>query len=149
MMEKVKFLNICMIYDNEGNVVVQDRISDKWPGLTFPGGHVDNGEAFTDAVIREVWEETGLTVSNLQLCGIQDSIQDDGTRYMVLFYKTNTFAGKLVSSNEGKVFWAKLSELPNMKLSRGFLQMLRLFLEDNLSEQFFYKESDKWIEVFK
>ena len=63
---------MCMIYDDAGNVLVQDRLNPNWPGITFPGGHVEVGEPFTDAVIREVREETGLTVSKLQMCGIKD-----------------------------------------------------------------------------
>ena len=71
-MEKVIFTNMCMIYDHAGNVLVQYRLNPNWPGITFPGGHVEQGESFTDAVIREVFEETGLTVSGLRLCGIKD-----------------------------------------------------------------------------
>lgn len=56
--EKTIFTNMCMVYDDNGNVLVQNRLNPDWPGITFPGGHVDAGESFTDAVIREVFEET-------------------------------------------------------------------------------------------
>ncbi len=147
--EAAIFTNICMIYDNRGNVLVEDRSSTNWPGITFPGGHVEFGESFTDAAIREVREETGLTVSHLRLCGIQDAVQDDGVRYIAYFYKTNVFSGELNSSDEGKVFWTQLDELPNMKLSDGFKEMLRIFLEDDLSEQFFHRKNGVWTEEFK
>ena len=58
--EKTIFTNMCMIYDDSGNVLVQDRLNPDWPGISFPGGHVEAGESFTDSVIREVYEETGL-----------------------------------------------------------------------------------------
>lgn len=147
--EKTIFTNMCMIYDDSGNVLVQDRVNPDWPGISFPGGHVEAGESFTDSVIREVNEETGLTVSNLQMCGIKDWINDDGTRYMVLLYKTNTFKGEIKSSDEGEVWWTSLEKIYNLKLADGMDQMLRLFLEDKLSEQFFYKENGRWIEVLK
>lgn len=65
--EKVILTNMCMVY-NGNKVLVQDRLNRNWKGLAFPGGHVEKHESFTDAVIREVKEETGLTISSPQLC---------------------------------------------------------------------------------
>lgn len=147
--EVAVFTNMCMVYDDNGNVLVQNRLNPNWSGITFPGGHVEKGEPFTDAVIREVFEETGLTVSNLQMCGIKDWVRDDGTRYVVHLYKTNKFEGELTSSTEGEVWWIPLGELPNMKLANSMQTMLRLFCDDTITEQFFYKQNGDWIEVLK
>ena len=40
--ESVEFVNMCMI-KNGDKVLVQDRVSPDWPGITFPGGHVERG----------------------------------------------------------------------------------------------------------
>lgn len=74
--EIVTLTNMCMVYDNNGNVLVQNRNNPDWPGITFPGGHVEPGEPFYDSVIREIKEETGLTIKNPQLCGVKDWIID-------------------------------------------------------------------------
>lgn len=146
---KVELTNMCMVKDGKGRVLVQDRKKKDWPGITFPGGHVEPDESFTDAVIREVYEETGLRISSPQLCGIKDWINDDGSRYMVLLYQTDRFEGEIVSSQEGEVFWVPIEELPKRNLSEGFDQTLKVFLDENLSEQYFYKEDGDWVEVLK
>ena len=147
--ETAIFTNMCMILDNAENVLVQKRSHSNWPGITFPGGHAKAGESFVDAAIREVYEETGLVVSNLRLCGMKDWVQDDGTRYIVLLYKTTVFQGELVSSSEGEVWWTPLKDLSVMKLSDGMETILKIFCEDELSEQFVYKENGEWFEVLK
>lgn len=147
--EKAIFTNMCMIFDGNGNVLIQDRVKPDWPGIAFPGGHVEKGESFTDAMIREIFEETGLCVSGLQMCGIQDWTRDDGARHIIFLYKTNQFEGELSSSDEGEVWWASLSELPHMNLASSMQTMLKLFCDDTITEQFFYKENGEWIEVLK
>ena len=147
--EKVILTNMCMIYDGNGNVVVQDRKNPDWPGIEFPGGHVDYGEAFSDSVIREVYEETGLVISRVKMCGIKSWMRDDGSRYVVLLYKTNSFKGELKSSYEGEVWWAPIKDLPKMNLPRSMHNMLRVFMEDDVVEQYLYKENGEWIDVLK
>ena len=146
--EKVTMTNMCMVFDGN-KVLVQDKTDDDYSGITFPGGHVEKGESFTDAVIREVFEETGLTISSPQLCGIKDWMEEDGTRYMVLFYKTDKFEGTVTSSEEGEVFWTTLEEMKQKKLAYGMDKMLEVFLDENISEYFFYKEDGKWVEELK
>ena len=68
--ETVELTNMCMVYDHQGNILMQERLDPDWPGVTFPGGHIEKGEPFTNAVIREVREETGLTIQAPKLCGL-------------------------------------------------------------------------------
>jgi 8-oxo-dGTP diphosphatase len=142
MIEKVEFTNMCMVYDGDKAVVI-DRQKKDWPGITFPGGHVEEGESFTDSVIREIREETGLKIYSPQLCGIKDWYENE-CRYVVLLYKTSHFEGDLISSDEGKVWWEKIDNLENLRLSNDMKDILRVFLEDDLSEFYYYKKSENW-----
>ena len=142
--EPAIFTNLCMIYDHDGNILVQDRRDPDWPGICFPGGHVEPGESFVESVIREVWEETGLTIENPILCGTKQFQTEDNERYVVFFYKTNRFSGELKSSDEGEVFWIHPEALSKYTLVEDFMDMVRVFREDDLNEFYYYKENGDW-----
>ena len=142
--EKAIFTNMCMITDGNGNVLVLDRLNPDWPGLTFPGGHVEPGESFVESVIREVREETGLTVESPVLCGVKQFQTDSDARYVVFFYKARIYSGALRSSAEGKVWWMPMTELPMQKLAPDMLEMIQVMESDELSEFYYYKEKGKW-----
>ena len=110
----------------------------KWVGV---GGHFEAGETADDCVMREVREETGLEIRSPQLCGIKDWTEN-GCRYVVLLYQATRFAGELVSSAEGEVRWEELGRLPSLKLSLDMQDMLRVFLEPELSEFFYEQDGD-------
>lgn len=62
-------MNMCMVCDGD-KVLALDKTGDGYHGTTFPGGHVEPGETFSDSVIREIKEETGLIISKPVLKGI-------------------------------------------------------------------------------
>lgn len=142
--EQAVFTNLCMVYDDIGNILVQDRKDPDWPGLCFPGGHIEPGESFVESVIREVREETGLTIVQPKLCGTKQFQTKKGERYVVFFYKTNRFSGELKSSEEGEVFWIPRTDLHKYTLCMDFPDMIRVFDEDDLSEFYYYTEDNNW-----
>ena len=147
-MEEVELTNMCMVCDGKGNVLVQNKKGDRtWHGWNFPGGHVEQGEFVTPSVIREVREETGLTIENPKLCGIKEfQKEQDGKRFIVFLYVASRFSGELRSSAEGDVFWYPLSELKRSKeLADGFSEMLTVFTSDEISEVFY---ANNWDTVF-
>lgn len=146
--QNVELTNMCMICDGE-YVLVQKRRSSTYPGVTFPGGHVEAGEALSDAVKREVYEETGLTIERPRLCGIKNWFNQDGARYIVLLYKTDCFSGALCASDEGEVYWVRRDELLNQPLARDMDVMLRVFEEDDVDELFYEKVGKDWVLTVK
>lgn len=137
--EEVELTNMCMICDGKGNVLVQNKQNHPtWHGWNFPGGHVEKGEYVTPSVIREMQEETGLTIEHPKLCGIKEFHKvKDGKRYIVFLYVANRFSGELKASAEGEGFWYPLAELKQFgKLNDGFEDMLPVFTSAEISEVF-------------
>ena len=137
---ETELCNMCMVKDAEGRVLVQERLpkpSNPWSGLTFPGGHVEPGETVVASVIREVQEETGLTVSNLQSCGyIQWYNPVKQSQYFVFLFKTSTFSGELKDSVEGKVKWMMLKEMLAGKLAPNMPQYLAVFQNETIPQAY-------------
>ena len=121
--QKVTKLTImCMVYNDDGSFLVENRVKKDWPGLTFPGGHVEDEELIEDAVIREMKEETGLDVSNIEPRGyIEWNEFGDDVRHLAMLFRTKTYKGKLTSSKEGNIFFIKENEIEKYPLSNDFL----------------------------
>lgn len=134
---EIELTNMCLVYD-EKRILVQEKKGTRHEGgLVFPGGHIEEGESLRDSIIREIKEETGLTIYNPQPCGFKDWIQSDGTRYIVLLYKTNKFEGELKASEEGRVFWLDRKDIPDANLIWNMRELLEIFETDEYSEFFF------------
>lgn len=58
--ESCELTCMVMVYDENGNILVQEKVNSSWNGIQFPGGHVEPGESFVACAIREVKKETGL-----------------------------------------------------------------------------------------
>ena len=144
MTESAIFTVLCMVSDDHGNILLQDRLDPSWPGACFPGGHVEPGESFTEAAIRETREETGLTLLNPRLCGVKQFQTKDDARYVVFFYKASRFTGKLTGSEEGDVFWVSRNQLSDYQLVEDFEEMLKVFDNPELNEFYYYVEDEKW-----
>ena len=146
--QKVRFMNMCMISDGEGNLVMLQKVGGRYQGATFPGGHVERDETFLEAVVREVREETGLVIEAPKFCGFYHWFCDN-VHHMVYIYLAEKYMGKLCSSEEGEVCWVKLDELKKLPLARTMEKTLQLFLDDNISEYSFRLENGERIEILK
>ena len=134
---------MCQISDGE-NILVLDKVNSSYCGITFPGGHIEEKESLTEAVIREVQEETGLQIKDPVLCGIYDWINEDGSRYFVFLYRAEKFTGTLRSSKEGEVKWIHKSEfLLQKNLAQGMAAVYRIVNCERVSECFYHKETGK------
>ena len=138
--------NLCMVEDLEnGKVILQYRSPErykKWSGYAFPGGHIEEGESLAESVIREVYEETGLTIAAPKLVAVKDWEPDEGGRYIVFCYKATEYTGQLRSSEEGEVSWVEKDQLEKLDLSYDMLPLLEVMEDPDLSEYYYRKRTD-------
>ncbi len=142
--EIVENMNMCMVCDDD-KVLALNKVGKNYSGITFPGGHVEPGETFYHAVIREVYEETGLTIKNPVLKGVYHWYRD-GIHNIGYIYRADQFDGTLKSSEEGKVYWISRSEYEKLDLAVGMDRVLNLIDSSELTECFMDIKDDGSIE---
>lgn len=145
--ERVELTVLCLIHKN-GKYLLQNRIKEDWKGYTLPGGHIEPGESIVDAVIREMQEETGLTIRHPRLCGVKQFPLEEG-RYIVFLFETEEFEGELRSSEEGTMHWIDEKELSQVNLVEDFGDLIEVMLNDALTEFQYVIEDGEWFVVKK
>ena len=135
-MENVKLMNMCKIVNPETKqILVQERIK-SWQGIAFPGGKVEVGESVVASVKREIYEETGLKLNTVRICGIKDWYdKKEKVRQLIILFISSDYSGKLISeTKEGKVYWVCEEEVLNKKLANGFDKLLEVFNREDFNE---------------
>lgn len=140
--ENVELAVLCLIHQGE-RLLLQNRRKKDWDGWTLPGGHIEKGEAIVDAVVREMQEETGLTIHSPKLCGIKQFPIENG-RYLVFLFRTESFSGEVRSSDEGEMRWISRSELSDFNTVNDFDELLRVMLDDRLTEFQYVVDGETW-----
>ena len=119
--KRIKLTIMCMVYKDDGSFLVENRLKKDWPGLTFPGGHVEDDELIENAVIREMKEETGLELLEIEPKGyIEWNEFGDDVRHLAMLFRTNKYKGTLKSSKEGEIFFIKEKDIEKYLLSNDF-----------------------------
>ncbi len=127
MSGKIILTNMCMLYKEDGSFLVINRTKNDWPGLNFPGGHVEKDESVEESVIREIKEETNLTLNSVEFVTYYEwNIVKEGVRHLCLLFRSKDFQGEIKSSSEGDVFFIKRKDLKNYPLSTDFEEILNI-----------------------
>lgn len=102
-----------------------DMNHDKYIGV---GGRLERGESPEDCVRREVWEETGCTLTSFRLRGVLSFVIDDVDEYTFL-YTADGFEGEPGECSEGELEWIPRDEVEKLPLWEGDHLFLRLLEE--------------------
>lgn len=143
-MSKLILVNMCILHNPQtGCVLVQDKIHPVWGGISFPGGHVEPGETITASVVREMQEETGLTVENPRLCGVVRWNPPGRAQKVLYLFSASCWQGTLLpGTREGEVRWMNQQELKKQRLAPNMEVFLRLYQEETLTEAYTEQENN-------
>lgn len=125
---------LCYIQNDKGQTLLLHRVKkendlnkDKWIGV---GGGFEDKESPEDCLIREVYEETGLTLTSYRYRGIVTFVSDEWpTEYMHLF-TADGYEGELIDCDEGTLEWVDNALVPTLPTWEGDRIFLRLIAED-------------------
>lgn len=131
--------NTCLCYiEHDGRYLMLHRVKkdvdenkDKWIGI---GGHFEEGESPEDCMLREVYEETGITLKKWKFCGIVTFVSDEwGTEYMHLFTAECT-DGEYENAirhgcDEGTLEWIPVKKVDSLPIWEGDRIFFRLLEE--------------------
>lgn len=136
-------LTVLILIEDGNRILLQNRVKDDWKGYALPGGHVEAGESFVEAAIREAKEETGLRIKNPRLVGVKQFPIGNG-RYVVFLFKATEFDGQAQSSDEGNVEWVEYARLSGLQTVDDFEVLLHVMNSDSLSEFQYTVDGKGW-----
>jgi len=130
---KSQLTTLCYIEKNSSYLMLHrvtkknDINHDKWIGV---GGHFEFKESPEDCLLREVKEETGLTLKNFKFRGIVTFVSDEEPAEYMCLYTSDDFEGNLTECDEGKLEWVPFEKIESLELWEGDKIFLRLLHSD-------------------
>jgi 8-oxo-dGTP diphosphatase len=136
MLKGITMINTTLCYIEKDNKFLMlhrtkkenDLNEGKWIGV---GGKFEKGETPEECLLREVKEETGLTLIKYRLRAVITFILNEwGTEYMYLF-TANEFSGELRECNEGDLQWVDKKDILKLNIWNGDKIFLKKLIEED------------------
>lgn len=131
----------------DGKFLMGERRGSHGEGTwSVPGGHLEAGESFEDTAKREVIEETGLTIKNVQFGAVtNDVFQEEGKHYVTIWVTSEWASGEPVITEPDKYIdqkWVDFDNLPE-PLFLPWQQLLKSQFVDEIKEKLKKTKHDK------
>lgn len=128
----MKLTTLCYIEQDDKYLMLHrikkenDLNHDKWIGV---GGKFEENETPEECLLREVKEETGLTLLKYRARGILTFLSNEWETEYIHLYTATDFEGTLTDCDEGELVWVPKTEIENLRLWEGDKLFLRLLVE--------------------
>ncbi len=132
--KKLRLTTICYIEKDEKYLMLHrtkkenDQSHDKWLGV---GGKFEENESPDECVVREVKEETGLTLLSYKLRGVMTFVSNIWETEYMFIYTADRFEGELTECSEGELLWVEKFKVPDLNLWEGDILFLKKLMEDS------------------
>ncbi len=124
----------------QSNKKINDIHEGKWNGL---GGKFEAGETPEECVLREVLEESGLSIQNPKYCGLLLFTNFKGNDWYVFVFTASEFTGELIESPEGRLEWIRDEKLLDLSLWESDHIFFPWLAEEKIFSAKFEYEGDK------
>ena len=125
---------LCYIENDRDEYLMLHRVKkkndvnqDKWIGV---GGKFEEGESPEECLLREVWEETGYTLTRYRLRGVVTFQADPWPAEYMFLYTADGYTGELKECNEGDLQWVPKDQIESLPIWEGDKVFFRLLRED-------------------
>lgn len=123
-----------IIVNQQGQILIGKRKNSHAPYYSIPGGHMELGETFSQCAIREVEEETGLTIYEPQVIAVTNNLatyHESGKHYISVALLATQFSGQLTLKEPDKCegwLWVDPTQVPSPQFDASE-QSIQCYLE--------------------
>lgn len=137
-MTSIEVTTMCAVFDQENEKVLLINRKKNWTGYAFPGGHLENGESIRDCVIREIFEETGLKLKEVNYIGMTHFYNTESKiRHIVMNFTSCSYEGTIINEcDEGEIVWLDIKDIHSLQFAEGMELRLDLFFGESLKEMY-------------
>jgi len=137
---------LVFVFDGERVLLIRKKRGLGAGKVNGPGGRQEPGESIEQCGIRETREEVGLVVSGLSLAGVLRFQFADGYATHVHVFRTDTFEGSPIETDEALPFWTPVDAIPYDEMWADDRLWIPMMLEGKAFEGRFLFDGDRLVD---